>query len=111
MAIILNGLPERYRYLIVSLEKQKKIDFDELVARLLEEDMKVSLGAKMTAMKARYGGVPLGKGYQCYQCEQYGHMKQECHAHLRMKTAQDGQAPTGDANFIPSGRKVVKFWM
>src|SRR5256885_109766 len=94
-----------------SLEKQEKIDFDELVARLLEEEMKVSPGAKMTAMKARYGGAPLVRGYQCYQCGQYGHMKRECHAHLRMKTAQDGQVPTGDKNFIPSGRKVEKFCM
>src|SRR5579859_908019 len=37
LAIILNGLPERYRYLVVSLEKQETIDFDELTARLLEE--------------------------------------------------------------------------
>ena len=48
LAIILNGLPEWYRYLVVSLEKQEKIDFDELAARLLEEEMKVSPGARMT---------------------------------------------------------------
>jgi len=41
LAIILNGLPERYRYLVVSLEKQEKIDFDELAARLLEEEKQV----------------------------------------------------------------------
>jgi len=35
----------------------------------------------------------------------------ECHAHLRMKAAQDGQVATGDENFIPSGRKVAKFCM
>src|SRR5437667_7832560 len=41
LAIILNGLPEWYRYLVVSLEKQEIIDFDELTARLLEEEKKV----------------------------------------------------------------------
>ena len=111
LAIILNGLPEWYRYLVVSLEKQEKIDFDELAARLLEEEMKVSPGAKMTAMKARAVGTPTVRGYQCYQCGQYGHMKRDCHAHLRVKAAQDGQVPTGDENFIPSGRKVAKFCM
>ena len=40
LAIILNRLPERYRYLVVSLEKQETIDFDELTARLLEEELK-----------------------------------------------------------------------
>ena len=39
LAIILNGLPEWYRYLVVSLEKQEIIDFDELTARLLETQM------------------------------------------------------------------------
>src|SRR5213075_341781 len=53
LAIILNGLPEQYRYLVVSLEKQEEIDFDELTARLLEEELKVNPGAKMTALSAR----------------------------------------------------------
>jgi hypothetical protein len=109
--IILNGLPEWYRYLVVSLEKQEQIDFDELVARLLEEEMKVSPGAKMTAMKARVGSIPSVRGYQCYQCGQYGHMKWECHAHLRTKSAQDGQVATGNEDFIPSGRRMAKFCM
>src|SRR5438045_2206384 len=50
LAIILNGLPERYRYLVVSLEKQEIIDFDELTARLLEEELKVDPKAGMTAL-------------------------------------------------------------
>src|SRR5579859_4875494 len=52
LAIILNGLPERYRYLVVSLEKEEKIDFDELAARLLEEEVKVDPGAKMITWRA-----------------------------------------------------------
>jgi len=44
LAIILNSLPERYQYLVVSLEKQELIDFDELMARLLEEEAKSGSG-------------------------------------------------------------------
>src|SRR5579859_7899565 len=53
LAIILNGLPERYRYLVVILEKEEKIDFDELAARLLEEEVKVDPEAKMMAMMSK----------------------------------------------------------
>src|SRR5579871_2508766 len=42
LAIILNGLPDQYRYLVVSLGKQESIDFDEPTARLLEEETKVN---------------------------------------------------------------------
>ena len=38
LTIIPNGLSEKYRYLVVSLENQKKIDFNELTARLMEEE-------------------------------------------------------------------------
>ena len=37
LAIIFNELPEKYRYLVVALKQQEKIDFDELTTRLLEE--------------------------------------------------------------------------
>jgi hypothetical protein len=60
LAIILNGLPEQYRYLVVSLGKQETIDFDELTARLLEEELKVDPKAGMTVLLARKkmsGGV------------------------------------------------------
>jgi gag-polypeptide of LTR copia-type/Zinc knuckle len=74
-AIILNSLPDEYRYLVVSLEKQETIDFDELTARLLEEEVKVDPNAGMTAMLARkkimFGGV-------CYRCGQAGHLKRDC---------------------------------
>jgi len=65
LAIILNGLPERYRYLVVSLEKQETIDFDELTARLLEEELKVDPKAGTEgamAMMSRKNG--------CYRCGQ-----------------------------------------
>src|ERR1700737_1542111 len=38
LAIILNGLSEEYRYLVVNVEQQETVDFDELSARLIEEE-------------------------------------------------------------------------
>ena len=68
-----DGLPERYRYLVVSLEKQEKIDFDELAARLLEEEKKVDPEAKIggTALLSKTQGA-------CHYCGQKGHWKRDC---------------------------------
>src|SRR5271170_5560730 len=67
LAIILNSLPDRYRYLVVSLEKQELIDFDELAARLLEEEKKVDPEAKIggTALLSKTQG-------DCHYCGQKG---------------------------------------
>jgi gag-polypeptide of LTR copia-type/Domain of unknown function (DUF4219)/Zinc knuckle len=82
LAIILNGLPERYRYLVVSLEKEEKIDFDELAARLLEEEMKVNPEATMTALMSKKnlysGGGFVEREYHCYGCGELGHLKRNC---------------------------------
>jgi len=77
LAIILNGLPERYRYLVVSLEKQEKIDFDELTARLLEEEKKVDPEGKvgMTALMSKTWKDPED---ECHYCGQKGHWKRDC---------------------------------
>jgi gag-polypeptide of LTR copia-type len=36
LAIIFNGLSEEYRYLVVNVEQQESVDFNELSARLIE---------------------------------------------------------------------------
>lgn len=76
LAILLNGLPERYRYLVVGLEKQEKIDFDELTARLLEEEFKVDLKAGLMAMMSRK--KVYGEEYRRYRCGEVGHVKRDC---------------------------------
>ena len=83
LAIILNGLPERYRYLVVSLEKQEKIDFDELTARLLEEELKINppittVHALMSKKNLYSGGGFVEREYRCYGCGEVGHLKRDC---------------------------------
>ena len=76
LAIILNGLPERYRYLVVSLEKQETIDFDELTARLLEEELKINPPMSTTmAMTAKRNS---GGKVQCWGCGEEGHVRKDC---------------------------------
>jgi gag-polypeptide of LTR copia-type len=78
LAIILNGLPEQYRHLVVSLEKQEKIDFDEPMARLLEEELKVGPTATGTmALVAKKVYKDLED--ECHYCSQKGHWRNDCH--------------------------------
>jgi len=83
LAIILNGLSEQYRYLVVSLENQEKIDFDELTARLLEEELKINpptmtVHALMSKRNLYSGGGFVEKEYRCYGCGEVGHLKRDC---------------------------------
>jgi gag-polypeptide of LTR copia-type len=54
LAIILNGLSEEYRYLVINVEQQETVDFDELSARLIEEERLIksndSSGSKLAWM-------------------------------------------------------------
>jgi hypothetical protein len=78
LAIILNGLPERYRYMVVSLEKEEKIDFDELTARLLEEEAKVDPRAAAGTMAMAAKKVYKDPEDECHYCGQKGHWKRDC---------------------------------
>lgn len=80
LAIVMNGLPDEYRYLVVALESQDmdKIDFDELTARLLEEEKKLNIGnSQMTALFTR-GKSGAGGKSGCHYCGQPGHWKNQC---------------------------------
>ena len=94
LAIILNGLPERYRYLVVSLEKEEKIDFDELTARLLEEEVKVDPRAAAGTMAMAARKVYKDPEDECHYCGQKGHWKRDCRVRkYREKGGQDHKAP------------------
>ena len=94
LAIILNGLPERYRYLVVSLEKEEKIDFDELTARLLEEEVKVDPRAAAGTMAMAARKVYKDPEDECHYCGQKGHWKKDCRVRkYREKGGQDHKAP------------------
>jgi hypothetical protein len=75
LAIVLNGLTDEYRYLVVALESQEldKIDFDELTARLLEEEKKlngININDRQIVLKATRTG-----NFECYTYDQKGYMK------------------------------------
>ena len=93
LVIILNGLPERYRYLIVSIEKQEKIDFNELAVRLLEEEKKVDLEAKI-GQSVLLSKTQKAKG-DCHYCGQQGHWKRDClvRKHREDKGHEDRKCP------------------
>jgi hypothetical protein len=81
LAIIVNGLSETYRYLVVNLEQQEMVDFDKLSARLLEEERKIhgteSVTALMAKGKNRWSGNHPFDG-ECYGCGKRGHLKRDC---------------------------------
>jgi hypothetical protein len=89
LAIILNGLLEQYRYLVVALESQKSesIDLDELSARLLEEAKlhKHSAGSIALFSKGRnkFNGI-------CYDCGGWGHVKRDCMKNRRNRNEIEG---------------------
>jgi hypothetical protein len=76
LAIILNGLPEQYRYLSVSFEKLEKVDFDELTARLMEEQMKIDPNAGKIALISRTKKGD--RNLKCWGCNEIGHVKTDC---------------------------------
>ena len=79
LAIIFNGLSEKYRYLVVALEQQKTIDFDELTARLLEEARRHGQeGSERTAL---YATKKSGKDI-CRYCGEKGHWRRDCPARV-----------------------------
>ena len=63
LAIIVNGLSETYRYLVVNLEQQEMVDFDELSARLLEEGQGRCLCHECEGGKADICSVEMSAGW------------------------------------------------
>ena len=94
LGIILNGLPEYYRYLVVALEQQADVDFDELSARLIEEEKLRSHQEGTTALKAnaRRSHAQL----RCHYCGELGHVQNECKVkEYRKKKYGDNEQETG----------------
>ena len=80
LAIMLNGLSEGYRYLVVNVEQQETVDFDELSARLIEEERLIKSndsGGSKLAWMARTKQSARSSG-ECYYCGQQGHFKADC---------------------------------
>jgi hypothetical protein len=92
MALVLNGLPDTYRYLVVSFESQDmdRVDFDELSARLLEEEKKVDPRAGITAWKAAKAKET---NIICYSCGHKGHFRRDC------PTKKEKEKPKSEAKF------------
>jgi gag-polypeptide of LTR copia-type len=91
LAIILNGFSEEYRYLVVNMEKQETVDFDELSAQLIEEKHLIKSnrsndgGSKLAWMaRSKQSGRVHGsngrncRDAECHYCGQRGHFKLDC---------------------------------
>ena len=91
LALIFNGITERFRYLVVALEQQD-LDFDELTARLIEEAERYPGTTEGgTAYLVRRSAAPL-RSMKCYYCGQLGHVKASCEVRkYRMENYGDGK--------------------
>jgi len=91
LALIFNGITERFRYLVVALEQQD-LDFDELTARLIEEaECYPGTPEGGTAYTARRGAAPL-RPMRCFYCGQLGHVKASCGVRkYRLENYGDGK--------------------
>jgi len=92
LALIFNGITERFRYLVVTLEQQD-LDFDELTARLIEEAERYSGTPESGSAYSARRAVPLrSNGMKCYYCGQPGHVKAVCEVRkYRMEKYGDGK--------------------
>jgi gag-polypeptide of LTR copia-type len=98
LALIFNGIPEYFRYLVVSLEQQD-LDFDELSARLIEEAERcptspyndIAGGPSVGYLaRIRKGGNHVQM--KCFYCGQLGHVKATCEVRkYRMDKYGDGK--------------------
>jgi gag-polypeptide of LTR copia-type/Zinc knuckle len=96
LALIFNGILDRYRYLVVSLEEQD-LDFDELSARLIEEAERYpatdETGSRAGYMARRVKTMaPAKPNMSCFYCGQLGHVKASCDVRkYRMEKYGDGK--------------------
>ena len=100
LAIVFNGLPEEYRYLVVAFESQEleKIDLDELTARFLEEEARINSGEYSTIGRptALFSKAKKFEG-DCHYCGQKGHWKRDCPIR-KFREESDGKAAAKSAS-------------
>jgi hypothetical protein len=97
LALIFNGITERFRYLVVALEQQD-LDFDELTARLVEEAERYptspesGIAGGTVGMMARRGKSRPAPTMRCFYCGQLGHVKATCEVRkYRIENYGDGK--------------------
>ncbi|KAJ8717784.1 hypothetical protein PYW07_005714 [Mythimna separata] len=79
--LMLAGLPDKYNPMIMGLESSGiKISSDFIKTKLLQEVTVSESSAFFTKHKhtSKNSAKPKGKGPRCYNCNEYGHFKNQC---------------------------------
>ncbi|KAG6441883.1 hypothetical protein O3G_MSEX002084 [Manduca sexta] len=99
--LLLAGLPESYRPMIMAMESSGVVISTDLVKTKILQDVKNMNNSAAFYSSPHKGNMkyvkPLGKGPRCFKCNRYGHISKTCHSSQYSKQNKDNK--TKKVNF------------